>query len=199
MRELPASGNTILVISSRALLPKHVGLSRNVRRDGWVVPCPKVVGLCPCLRLPAQLLRYVAAFGIGLYFRLCSDTIGDANVLEVNEGFAVGIFHVALFPVFAQVSSRYLPWTSAQSLRNKGRARASGSASPYWWPLPLDTWLRRGAAVGSTAATMPSPNLADAFGGLSAATDFVLHKSLELRTLGVACWIYAIRPVHLSY
>jgi zinc transporter ZupT len=48
-----------------------------------------------------------------------------------------------------------------------------------------------GAGIGATAATSPSTNLLDAFGGLSAAAGFLLHKALEPMMVGAAYWVYA--------
>lgn len=48
-----------------------------------------------------------------------------------------------------------------------------------------------GAAFSATAAATPATNLVDAFGGVSAAFAFVLHKALEPMMVGTASWVYA--------
>ena len=44
--------------------------------------------------------RDLAAFALGIYFWFFSDTIGDASLLGVDEGFTGGILHFALWLLF---------------------------------------------------------------------------------------------------
>jgi hypothetical protein len=46
-------------------------------------------------------VKYLTAFAVGLYLWFFSDTIGDASLLGVSEGFTGGAWHVALWVVFA--------------------------------------------------------------------------------------------------
>jgi len=48
-----------------------------------------------------------------------------------------------------------------------------------------------GAAVGATAPATDSTSILEAFGGLSAALSFVMHKGLEPMIIGAAYWVYA--------
>src|SRR5207237_1919925 len=48
-----------------------------------------------------------------------------------------------------------------------------------------------GAAIGATAAASDSTSLLEAFGGLSSASAFVMHKFLEPVMVGAAYWVYA--------
>jgi zinc transporter ZupT len=138
--------------------------------------------------------RYLAAFGLGLYFWFFSDTIGDANLLGVNEGFTGGVFHLALVVVFA------VGIIAIFSLDNGiFAAPSSGRRVPdLGFGIPILVAIAvgvhgfgEGAAIGSTAATTPSTSLVDAFGGLSSAVAFVLHKALEPMMVGIAYWVYA--------
>src|SRR5208282_5732354 len=48
-----------------------------------------------------------------------------------------------------------------------------------------------GAGITATAATTPSTNLIDAFGGFASGVAFTLHKALEPMMVGAAYCIYA--------
>lgn len=153
---------------------------------------PTFVGLA-IVSVAARYLsaKYLAAFAIGLYLWFFSDTIGDASLLGVSEGFTGGAFHVALWIVFAAGLALLF------SLDSKMFAEGSVGTS-FGFAIPLLVAIAvgmhgfgEGAAVGATAATSPSTNLLDAFGGLSAGVAFVLHKGLEPMMVGAAYWIYA--------
>jgi len=135
--------------------------------------------------------RYLAAFAIGLYLWFFSDTIGDASLLGVSEGFTGGLWHVVLWVVFC------VGMVLLFSLDTKMFAEGS-AGSDLGFAIPLLVAVAvgmhgfgEGASVGATAATTSSTNLIDAFGGLSAGAAFVLHKGLEPMMVGAAYWIYA--------
>ena len=135
--------------------------------------------------------RYLAAFALGLYLWFFSDTIGDAALLGVSQGFTGGVWHVALWVVFVL---GLLSFFSADSkMFMEGSAGESlGFAIPVLVALAVGIHgLGEGASVGATAATSPSTSLLDAFGGLSAAASFLLHKALEPMMAGAAYWVYA--------
>jgi len=135
--------------------------------------------------------RYLAAFAVGLYLWFFSDTIGDASLLGVSEGFTGGAWHVVLWVVFAVGLTVF--FLADRDMFAEGTTNESlGFAIPILVALAVGIHgFGEGAAVGATAATSPSGNLLDAFGGLSAASAFLLHKGLEPMMVGAAYWIYA--------
>ena len=135
--------------------------------------------------------KYLAAFAIGLYLWFFSDTIGDASLLGVSEGFTGGTWHIALWVVFAL--GVVLLFSLDAKMFTEGSAGVSfGFAVPLLVAVAVGMHgFGEGASVGATAATTTSTNLIDAFGGLSAGTAFVLHKGLEPMMVGAAYWIYA--------
>jgi zinc transporter ZupT len=135
--------------------------------------------------------RYLAAFAIGIYFWFFSDTIGDANLLGANEGFAGGFFHIALWIAFAV--GLVLVISIDRDLFTPGPEGVRfGFAIPLLVALAIGIHgFGEGAAIGATAVTTPAGNLIDAFGGFSAAVAFVVHKVLEPMIVGAAYWIYA--------
>jgi zinc transporter ZupT len=141
----------------------------------------------------ARYLRpmYLAAFAIGLYFWFFSDTIGDASLLGVSEGFTGGIWHVALWACFA-VGLLLLVSLDKSTFAEGSAGERLGFAIPVLVAIAVGIHgFGEGAAIGATAATTSSANLLDAFGGLSAAVAFVLHKGLEPMMVGAAYWVYA--------
>jgi hypothetical protein len=153
---------------------------------------PTFIGLAT-ISLAAKYLRpiYLAAFAIGIYFWFFSDTIGDASLLGVSEGFTGGFWQFALWLVFV------IGVVVLFSIDNKMFAEGSAGIS-FGFAIPLLVAIAvgmhgfgEGAAVGATAATTSSSSLIDAFGGISAGTAFVLHKGLEPMIVGAAYWIYA--------
>lgn len=152
---------------------------------------PSLVGLL-IISAAARYVRPIilAAFTIGLYFWFFSDTIGDASLIGVSEGFTGGVFHVALWVAFA--AGLIFMFASDSSLFAEGSSEGIGFAIPVLVALAVGVHgFGEGAAIGGTAATTPSANILDAFGGFSAAVSFLLHKGLEPMMVGAAYWIYA--------
>jgi zinc transporter ZupT len=134
---------------------------------------------------------YLAAFGVGLYLWFFSDTIGDASLIGVSEGFTGGVWHVALWVCFA-VGLILLFSLDREMFAEGGAGQRFGFAIPVLVAIAVGVHgFGEGAAIGGTAATTPSTNLVDAFGGLSAAVAFILHKGLEPMMVGAAYWVYA--------
>ena len=135
--------------------------------------------------------KYLAAFAIGLYLWFFSDTIGDASLLGVSEGFTGGALHAALWVVFA-VGMILLFSLDTKMFTEGVPGNSFGFAIPLLVAIAIGMHgFGEGAAVGATAATSSSTNLLDAFGGLAAGAAFVLHKGLEPMMVGAAYWIYA--------
>jgi len=153
---------------------------------------PAFVGLL-IIAAAARYLKakYLAAFAFGLYLWFFTDTIGDASLLGVSEGFTGGILQVALWVVFliGVVSLLYVD----RGLFFEGPEGTSlGFAIPVLVAIAVGIHgFGEGAGIGATAATTSSTNLLDAFGGLTAGAAFVLHKTLEPMMVGAAYWIYA--------
>ena len=135
--------------------------------------------------------KYLAAFAIGLYLWFFSDTIGDASLLGVSEGFTGGVWQVALWVVF--IVGVVVLFALDSGLFAEGVEGSSlGFAIPVLVALAVGIHgFGEGAGIGATAATTSSTNLIDAFGGFTAGAAFVLHKTLEPMMVGAAYWIYA--------
>jgi len=135
--------------------------------------------------------RYLAAFAVGLYLWFFTDTIGDASLLGVSEGFTGGVWHVALWVVFLVGLLAFFS-VDSKMFAEGSPGESLGFAIPLLVALAVGIHgFGEGAAVGATAATSPSTSLLDAFGGLSAAVSFLFHKGLEPIMVGAAYWAYA--------
>jgi len=135
--------------------------------------------------------RYLAAFAVGLYFWFFSDTIGDASLLGASEGLTGGGWHALLWITFAVGLVIVLALDS--DMFTAGPAGAGiGFAIPLLVAFAVGLHgFGEGAGIGATAVTTSSTNLLDAFGGLSAASAFLIHKALEPVMVGAAYWVYA--------
>jgi hypothetical protein len=135
--------------------------------------------------------KYLAAFALGLYFWFFSDTIGDSAFLDVNAGFGGGAIQVALVLLF--VAGLVLVFSLDRNAFGQGPVGVGvGFGVPLLVAFALGIHgLGEGAAFMATAATTPATGLLDAFGGLSAAAAFVLHKMLEPMMVGAAYWVYS--------
>jgi len=153
---------------------------------------PTFAGLL-IISLAARFLRprLLAAFAIGLYLWFFSDTIGDASLLGVSEGFAGDATQVGLWIAF--IVGLILLFSLDRDLFTEGASGASlGFAIPLLVAVAVGIHgFGEGAAIGATAATTSSTNLVDAFGGFTAGLAFVLHKALEPMMVGAAYWVYA--------
>jgi len=153
---------------------------------------PTFVGLL-IISAAARFLsaKYLAAFAFGLYLWFFTDTIGDASLLGVSEGFTGGILQVALWIVFL-IGVISLFYFDRGLFSEGGESLKLGFAIPILVALAVGIHgFGEGAGIGATAATTSSTNLLDAFGGLTAGAAFVLHKTLEPMMVGAAYWIYA--------
>ena len=133
--------------------------------------------------------RVTAAFALGLYFWFFTDTIGDANLLGVDESFSGGLFHVLLWVVFALGIG--ILFTVDKEMFSSSTAKA-GLTIPILVAIAVGIHgIGEGAGIGATASTTPATDLLSAFGGLSAAAAFVIHKGLEPMMAGAAYSIYS--------
>ena len=135
--------------------------------------------------------RYLAAFGLGIFFWFFSDTIGGSSYLDVNSGFTGGLVQLALLLLF--VFGVLLVFTlDRTAFKPDHLAAGMGLGIPLLVAFALGIHgLGEGAAFSATAAATPSRNLLDAFGGVSAAVAFILHKGIEPVMVGATYWVYA--------
>jgi hypothetical protein len=134
--------------------------------------------------------RYLAAFAAGIYLWFFSDTIGDSAYLGVNSGFGGGVEQAALVVLF--ILGVLLVFSLDRT------AFGSGDGDGLAFRIPVLVALAVGihgfgeaAAFSGVAASTPATDLLDAFGGLSPAVAFILHKALEPTMVGAAYWLYS--------
>ncbi len=135
--------------------------------------------------------RYLVAFSLGIFFLFFSDTIGGSSYLDVNAGFAGGVQQVALVLLF--VGGVVLFFSFDRALFAQGAEPVgTGVAVPLLVALAVGVHgLGEGAAFSATAAATSSTSLLDAFGGVSAAVAFVLHKAIEPLMVGAVYLTYS--------
>jgi len=134
--------------------------------------------------------RYLAAFTVGIYLWFFSDTIGDSAYLGVNSGFTGGAEQAALVVLFV------LGVLLVFSLDRRAFEGGSGDGLAFGIPVLLALAVGihgfgEAAAFSGVAASTPATDLLDAFGGVSPAVAFILHKALESTMVGAAYWIYS--------
>ncbi len=136
-------------------------------------------------------IGYLAAFTIGIYLWFFTDTLGGANYLDVNEGYGGGVWQFVIWALF--VIGLVAVFALDRDIFTQGPpGERFGFAVPLIIALAIGIHgAAEGGAIGASAATTTSTNLLDAFGGLSAAVAFLLHKGLEPTMMAVAYWAYA--------
>ena len=166
-------GTAVLAIASAMVLPTLVSLS-----------------------LVAALARrvnakYLAAYAFGIYLWFFTDTMGDSAYLDVNSGFTGGAEQVAL--VFLFVVGVLLVFSI-----DRGAFEPAGAQDGLDFRIPLLVAVAVGihgfgeaAAFSGVAGSTPATDLLDAFGGLSPAVAFIIHKALEPTMVGAAYWVYS--------
>jgi len=133
--------------------------------------------------------RIAAAFALGLYFWFFIDTIGDASLLGVDQGYTGGAFHLLLWLVFALGIG--LLFGLDRDMFSSASAR-EGLTIPLLVAIAIGIHgIGEGAGIGATASTTPATDLLSAFGGLTAAAAFIIHKGLEPMIAGAAYVIYS--------
>jgi hypothetical protein len=135
--------------------------------------------------------RYLAAFALGIFFWFFSDTIGGSSYLDVNSGFTGGAFQLAL--VVLLVVGVLLLFSLDRTIFSPGPPIAGmGFSIPLLVAFAVGVHgFGEGAGFSVTAAATPSTNLFDAFGGVTAAVAFILHKAIEPMMIGATYWVYA--------
>ncbi len=132
--------------------------------------------------------KYIAAFAIGIFFWYFSDTINDASQIDVSAGFTGGAEQIAFYALFAM--GLVLIFVLGGSLSSEeSEASRTSLAIPILVAIAVGIHgFGEGAAFGATASATTSTVLLDAFGGLSSAVAFMLHKALEPMIVG-ACYV----------
>lgn len=134
--------------------------------------------------------RYLVAFALGIYFWFFSDTIGGSSYLDVNSGFTGGMGQLALVLLF--VAGVLVVFSLDRGVFKDAQAVAEiGLGVPLLVALAVGIHgFGEGAAFSATAAATPSTNIFEAFGGVTAAVAFILHKGIEPMMIGAAYWAY---------
>ena len=165
---------------------------------------PSVLAIAAALLLPTFLslliiaglarrvsAKYIAAYAVGIYLWFFSDTIGDSAYLGVNSGFNGGVEQVALVLLF--VFGVLLVFSLDRTAFSSG-----GSVDGMAFSVPVLLALAVGihgfgeaAAFSGIAAQTPGTDMLGAFGGLSPAVAFIIHKALESIMVGAAYWVYS--------
>lgn len=135
--------------------------------------------------------RYISAFAIGIYFWFFADTLGGSASLDVNAGFSGGLPQLALFALFA-LGLLLLFSLDREVFTSDQESGKLSFAIPVLVAFAVGIHgFGEGAAFSSTAAATPSSDLLGAFGGVTAAVAFILHKALEPMMVGAVYWVYA--------
>lgn len=137
--------------------------------------------------------KYLVAFALGIFLWFFVDTIGDAADLRVGSGFSGGIDQIVTVALFAiGLVFFFAIDRSIYSVNPDDQA-----SSAFFFPVLLAIAVGihgfgEGAAFGYTAAATTSTSLLSAFGGLSTAAAYVLHKALEPMMIG-ACYVAFVK------
>lgn len=135
--------------------------------------------------------RYLSAFALGIYFWFFSDTIGGSSYLDVNSGFAGGLTQLSLVVLFILGLATFVS-VDKEAFEPAPTDLGTNLSVPILVAVAVGIHgFGEGAAFSATAAATSSTNLLDAFGGVTAAVAFVLHKGIEPIMVGAAYWVYA--------
>lgn len=135
--------------------------------------------------------KYVAAFAIGIFFWYFSDTINDSAQIDVSAGFTGGAEQIGFYALFA---IGLILIFSLDGTFSSGEAEASrrSLAIPILVAVAIGIHgFGEGAAFGATASSTSSVSLLDAFGGVTSALAFMLHKALEPMIIGACYFVYS--------
>ncbi len=150
---------------------------------GFVTLAAALVGVWVIALLGSSIqLRYLSAFGLGIFLWFFVDTLEGSSDLVVGEGFGGGVSQLVVVLLFAFGVLSFL-------LADRDAVAGDGLQTPFLVPmlaaLALGVHgLGEGLAFGSTAAQTSSGSLVDAFGGGVQAAAYALHKVLEPMMVG---------------
>ena len=152
---------------------------------------PAFLGLTGITRLGTRIRpRYLAAFALGIFLWFFVDTIGGSANLDVNAGFSGGAAQLAIVLLFVAGVLVFI------SIDRRVLSAPQGGTYPLAIPLMIAVAVGihgfgEGTAFGDTAFSTSSATLLEAFGGVTAAVAYVLHKVLEPMMIGACYLIYA--------
>jgi len=132
--------------------------------------------------------RYIAAFAFGVYLWYFTDTLGDANYLDVNQGFVLSVELISLVALFAIGVIAFFALDGKVFTIGDETARY-GLMVALLAAVALGLHgFGEGADFGYSASVTQYNTLLGAFGGLSPGASWVLHKMLE-PTIAAACYV----------
>lgn len=135
--------------------------------------------------------RYLAAFALGIYLWFFSDTMGGSAYLDANTGFNGGAPQVELLLLFAfGILLTY--GLDRQTFQSSSGSNGANLGIPLLVAFAVAIHgMGEGAAFSGVAAATPANDILSAFGGISPAIAFAIHKTLEPVMVGAAYAVYA--------
>lgn len=119
--------------------------------------------------------RIISSFALGIFLWFFVDTMEGSAALDVNSGFSGGISQLLVVAMFA--FGLLLFFYLGSSL---GRSAQGSIIIPLLVSIAVGIHgIGEGAAFGGTVSQTSSTDLIEAFGGISAAVAYILHKFLE--------------------
>ncbi len=146
---------------------------------------------------PARSNDWLAAVSSGIVFWFFLDVMGDAALLDVNQGFRGDYTHPILALMFALgivallgLERRFSPASVPQSLSSQKEAPKVASVNKMTFAVAAMAALgigfhALGEGVDIGSAIPNSPDILRAIGGLLPGVAYVLHKLLEGFVVGV--------------
>jgi hypothetical protein len=141
-------------------------------------------------------VKYLAAFALGIFLLFFNGTLEASANLGVNGGFGGGLPQIALVVLFL-VGAVFFVWVD----RNRNIFSSQAAIGRYGILIPAIVaiavgmhGLGEGAAYSGTVFSTSSASLLEAFGGLSSALAYMLHKGLEPMMIGACYCVYARGP-----
>ena len=170
---------------------------------------PAYIALYLISNLKFVHIRYIAAAGVGLTFWFFYDTMGDAGSLDENYSVSPisafgGLPHFALIAAFLAgiaalaIFDHYAVPLSNVSQSVKQHIGSHYSKSLFLIPVAVAAvmgihGLGEGWDFGSGAALTSTSDLISAFGNLSSAISYPLHKFLEAGIIAAVYTCYVSR------
>jgi hypothetical protein len=137
--------------------------------------------------------RYLAAFAVGVYLWYFTDTLGDANYLDVVNGPVLSAPLIGLVVLFVVGVAVFLS-LDGRIFVPGGETAKFGLTIALLAAVAMGLHgLGEGADFGYSASQTSFNSLLDAFGGLQAGESWVLHKMME-PTVAAACYVLYADP-----
>jgi hypothetical protein len=140
---------------------------------------------------------YISAFALGIFLWFFVDTLETSASLGVNSGFGGGASQVILVLLFL-FGALFFVWVD----RNRNIFSPEQAVGRYGMIIPAVAafalgihGLGEGASYSATVFSTSSTTLLGAFGGLSPAVAYILHKGIEPMMIGACYTVYVRRRV----